>query len=205
MSVWFTVNHNSFSLVNLSFQLHTARRYCFLPQKLQAPFILKSFSNRDAWLPLPVSITIRTRFQHPAVEWGLEIHNKAHFIWLERTVSCFSCFLLLSVLLEILFCKNYHGSLFMGSVKAALNVSIGMDKHVNRSLAKQEDSAQFRLNLWSYIPQSQCTWPAGVGDRGGEGVLGLTTFFFSLWHAAITLAPCGEQRGHSEAFILARV
>lgn len=67
-----------------------------------------------------------------------------------------------------------------------------MDKHVNRSLAEQEASAQFRLNLWIYIPQApQCTWPAGVG----EGVLGLTTQFFSLFDIQPSFAlPAGAER-----------
>lgn len=44
-------------------------------------------------------------------------------------LPCLKCFL-----------ENVHGSLFMGSVEGALNVSIGMDKHVNRASAQPEDS-----------------------------------------------------------------
>lgn len=100
------------------------------------------------------------------------------FGWKELSVA-FPFFFFCSLLLKnSSLWKNVHRSPFMGSVKGSLNVSIGMDEHVNRSLAEQEDSAQSRLDLWIYILQApQCTWPAGVKDGGGE-VLALTTRFF---------------------------
>lgn len=166
---------NSFSLINRSFLLHTARKYCFLPKKFLVPFIL-NFSNSDAWLRLPVSITIISKFQHPAVEWEVEIHSRAHLARTNRQFL-FRFPFALCFLLEVHFWEIVQGSLFMASVNAASNVSVGMDEHVNRSLAGQEESARFRLNLWIHKPEApRCTWPAGDGGR--EGVLRLTTCFF---------------------------
>lgn len=189
---------NSFSLINRSFLLHTARKYCFLPKKFLVPFIL-NFSNSDAWLRLPVSITIISKFQHPAAEWEVEIHSRAHLARTNRQFL-FRFPFALCFLLEVHFWEIVQGSLFMASVNAASNVSVGMDEHVNRSLAGQEESARFRLNLWIHKPEApRCTWPAGDGGR--EGVLRLTTCFFSLFDIQPSLSlPAGSRKVTAKPF-----
>lgn len=147
------------------------------------------------------------KVQHPAAEWGLEIHDGAHFIWPERIVSCFSCFLLLSALLEMLFWKNIQGSLFMGSVKRSLKCF-----YWHRQACQQEFGRTRRLftiqaepmNLHTPGSTVHLTCRSWSGRRRRRSWFNYS-FFSSSWHPAITLAPCGEQKGHSEAFILAQV
>lgn len=200
MSVWFTVICNSFSLIHRSFLSHAAIRYYFLPKELQAAFMLKSCSNSDAGLALPVSITIRTTFQHPAAEWGLEIHNRAHLagkncrlLFRFHFVLCFAW---------NAFLEKCSWVTVMASAKAALNVAIGVDKHVNRSLAEQEDCTIQAQPMNLHTPGSTVHLTCRRRRRSSRFNCSL---FFSFWHPAITLAPCGEQKGHTKAFLLAPV
>lgn len=190
MRVWFPV-------CKLSCYFIIFIGYC---KKFRAPFILESISKSDAWLPLPGSITIRMMFQHPAVEWALEIHNREHFIWPMIIVSSFSCFFSFSALLEMLFWKNVHGSLFSGSVKRSLNFSIGMAKHVNRSLAESEACTIHAQPMNLHTPGSTVHLTCRSWKQRRRRSSRFDCFFFSFCHLAITLAPCGESKGHSEGF-----
>lgn len=91
--------------------------------------------------------------KHPAVESGF--HSRTCFNWAERIISCFFPF----PLPEMLVWENVHRSLFMGSPKEVLNVSIGKDKQVSRSLAEQQDftnqalrtlGSTVHLTCWSW-------------------------------------------------------
>lgn len=157
----------------LSFQLHIAQRYYFLPKKLKAH--TEAFLLPQCRIISAISISIKMRFWHPAVESRVEMH---------KTVGPVSnrCFGLVMLVWETI-----HWSVFMGSLKAAFNVSVGIKKNVSRGLLEQ--------GLGSCEPQAPlCTWPAGVGER----VRGLTTHSFPFWHLAFTLSAPLQGAGRSE-------
>lgn len=144
---------------------------------------------------LPVSITTRAKCQHPAADWGLGDPQWSSFGREEFPVACpvSSC-----SLFEMLLWTDIHGSPLVVSVKAALNVSIGIDKHVNRSLAGREACTVQAQAMNLHTPGSAvhltCRWWRGRW-RGSSRFN--YSFFFSLsfWHPAITLSlPAGSRK-----------
>lgn len=127
---------------------------------------------------LPVSITTRAKCQHPAADWGLGDPQWSSFGREEFPVACpvSSC-----SLFEMLLWTDIHGSPLVVSVKAALNVSIGIDKHVNRSLAGREACTVQAQAMNLHTPGSAvhltCRWWRGRW-RGSSRFN--YSFFFAL-------------------------